>query len=550
MTYRLLLSFFVFFLLVINSCSKKDSTPPPNPAPIPGCTNNTMPANGSTLSGTSLTLSWTAVSGATAYDIYLGINSVPTTIIASNVSGTTYSHTLPAPSGNVTYYWYVVPKNASGAATGCATSVTSFIHSPAPPPVPGCSLNSAPANNSFTTSTSIALSWSAVTNATGYDVYFGTSPLPVSTIATNVTGTSYNHTIPVTPLSTTYYWYVVPKNASGSATGCTSSITSFTYTVIQPPAPFGYYVVGYFPSYRNLTEVPDVKFRMTNVVVYAFYAVNGTGGLSAPASPSASLVAVRDKARTNNAKVFLGINDGSGDGKTNFRNMAATAAGRTNFIREVMNAVRVNNLDGVDMDWEFPTTTDGTDTTFTLLIKELSDSLHRDGRYYLSAAITAGKYAGGIRDAVRNEIFPYVDLFNVMAYDDFSPTVPYKHHSDYTLAQTCLNYWLNTRGMPASKCVLGLPAYGRPSGITQTNTVLSYKAILAQAGNPQYDSAVVTAGGFTNYTIYYNGQYTVKRKAKLAKDMANGVMMWEKWQDAPDNNSLLKAACDTVGRTY
>ena len=80
--------------------------------------------------------------------------------------------------------------------------------------------------------------------------------------------------------------------------------------------------------------------------------------------------------------------------------------------------------------------------------------------------------------------------------------------------------------------------------------MLTYKTILSQGGNPQYDSAVVTAGGFTNYTIYYNGQYTVKRKAKLAKDIANGVMMWEKWQDDPGVNSLLKAACDTVGRAY
>jgi hypothetical protein len=42
----------------------------------------------------------------------------------------------------------------------------------------------------------------------------------------------------------------------------------------------------------------------------------------------------------------------------------------------------------------------------------------------------------------------------------------------------------------------------------------------------------------------------VKRKAKLAKDIAAGVMFWEKWQDAPDAHSLLKAACDTVGRSY
>ncbi len=425
--------------------------------------------------------------------------------------------------------------------------------SPNPPSgstVPGCASNSSPANGAFVSSGSLTLSWTAVTGATGYDVYLGASAASASVIATNVPGTSYNYTVPAFFQSQPLFWYVQPRNTTGAAPGCNSTVTFFTATVIQTPFPFGYYVVGYFPSYRNLSEVPDVKFRMTNCVVYAFYGVNSSGILSAPASPAASLTAVRDKARTNNSKVLLGINDGSGDGKTNFKNMASTATGRNNFIKDVMNTVRANNLDGIDMDWEFPTTTDGTDATFTLLMKELSDSLHRDGRYYLSAAITAGKYAGGIRDAIRNEIFSYVDFFNIMAYDDFNTTVPYKHHSDYTLATVCLNYWLNTRSMPASKAVLGLPAYGRPSGITQSNTVLTYKTILSQGGNPQYDSAIVTAGGFTNYTIYYNGQYTVKRKAKLAKDIANGVMLWEKWQDAIDNNSLLKAACDTIGRTY
>ena len=319
--------------------------------------------------------------------------------------------------------------------------------------------------------------------------------------------------------------------------------------VIQPPPAFGFYVVGYFPSYRNIADVPDVKFRMCNVVNYAFFGVNASGLLTVN-DGGGTLQAVISKAKNNNAKIFLSINDGSGDGKTNFRNMATTAAGRNNFIRDVMNKVRQYAFNGVDIDWEFPTTADGTDATFTLLMKELSDSLHRDAKYYLTAAITAGKYAGGIRDAIHNELFSYVDWLNVMAYDDFSTTLPYKQHSDYNLAVTCLNYWLTTRGMPPQKCVLGFPAYGRPSGITQGGTVLSYRAILGQGGSPQSDSAIVSAGSFTNYTIYYNGQPTVKKKAILAKQIANGVMMWEKWQDAPDNSSLLKAACDTVGRPY
>lgn len=317
---------------------------------------------------------------------------------------------------------------------------------------------------------------------------------------------------------------------------------------IQAPPPFGFYVVGYFPSYRNINDVPDVKFRMCNVVNYAFLSVSASGGLTIN-SPS-NFAAVISKAKANNAKIFASINDGSGDGKTYFKNMAATAASRNSFVKVVMNTVRQYNLDGIDVDWEFPTTSDGSDITFTLLMKELSDSLHRDAKYYITAAITAGKYAGGIRDAIKNELFTYVDWFNVMAYDDFSTSTPYRHHSDYNLSVTCLNYWVNTRGMPASKFVLGLPAYGRPSGITQSGTVKGFREILAMGGNSQSDSAVISAGGFTNYTIYYNGQPTVKKKTMLAKQSGNGVMFWEKWHDAPDTHSLLKAACDTIGRSY
>ena len=87
--------------------------------------------------------------------------------------------------------------------------------------------------------------------------------------------------------------------------------------------------------------------------------------------------------------------------------------------------------------------------------------------------------------------------------------------------------------------------------MTQTGNIVTYNGVLTQGGDPQYDSAMVTTSATpTPFKVYYNGQYTTKRKAKLAKDIANGVMFWEKGQDAMDNNSLLKAACDTVGRSY
>ena len=416
------------------------------------------------------------------------------------------------------------------------------------PAIPPCTTTLSPALGAEIKSGSvITLSWNAASGATYYDVYLGITNSPSTIISSNVTATSISYTVPAA-VSSTYYWYVQPKNSAGSATGCQSSVSSFSAIVIQAPPAFGFYVVGYFPNYRNLADVPDVKFRMCNVVNYAFFNVNSSGTLTV--NNAALVPQVITKAKTNNAKVFVSINDGAAG---NFKNMAATSIGRNNFIKDVMNNVRLFGFDGVDIDWEFPNTADGTDITFAELIRELSDSLHRDAKYYLSVAITSGKYAGIYRDAIKTEVFSYADIFNVMAYDDFNTTVMYKQHSDYPLAVTALNYWLTTRGMPKEKCVLGFPAYGRPSGITQSSTVISYRTIITTyGGSSQSDSAVITGNPSypASYTVYYNGQPTVKLKTILAKQRANGVMMWEKWNDAPDANSLLKAACDTIGRVY
>ncbi len=326
----------------------------------------------------------------------------------------------------------------------------------------------------------------------------------------------------------------------------TTPVTPPTPPVIAPPPAFGFYVVGYFPSYRDPATVPDVKFKMCNVINYAFANVNSAGGVTL-ASPTV-LTAVRAKAKNNGAKVFISLAGST----TDWKNMAATQTGRTNYIKQVMDIVRNYGLDGVDVDWEFPSTSDGTDVTYTALMKELSDSCHLGSKYYLTTALTSGKYVGSYTNAISSTLWTgnYVDFFNIMAYDDFNTTVAYKHHSDYALSQVCLNYWITTRGIPASKVVLGIPAYGRPSGITQTGTILTYSGILGQGGSAQSDSAVVTAGGYTNYKIYYNGQPTAKRKAMLAKNTAGGVMMWEKAQDSHDVTSLLKAVCDTIGRSY
>ncbi|MGB3006554.1 MAG: hypothetical protein WBC06_08605, partial [Chitinophagaceae bacterium] len=82
---RFFLSIIFVSVLIMQSCSKKGGTnPPPSPTPtVPGCATNTAPANGTFVSAGALSLTWTAVSGATGYDVYLGTTASSASVIAS-----------------------------------------------------------------------------------------------------------------------------------------------------------------------------------------------------------------------------------------------------------------------------------------------------------------------------------------------------------------------------------------------------------------------------------------------------------------------------------
>ncbi|MFY7707233.1 MAG: MopE-related protein [Flavobacteriales bacterium] len=89
----------------------------------PAAATTPTPANNATNvcyagGGVVNSVSWTAVAGATSYDVYFGAGSLPGSV-TSNVATNTYSTgTL---SASTTYFWQVVAKNACGDAVGSAT---------------------------------------------------------------------------------------------------------------------------------------------------------------------------------------------------------------------------------------------------------------------------------------------------------------------------------------------------------------------------------------------------------------------------------------------
>ena len=88
-----------------------------------------FPLNGASGIATSSSLSWSALTGATSYDVYFGTGNPP---FAGNVSGNSWP--ISGASPNVTYTWRVVAKN--GTATLRSSDSWSFTTAGGSPPPP------------------------------------------------------------------------------------------------------------------------------------------------------------------------------------------------------------------------------------------------------------------------------------------------------------------------------------------------------------------------------------------------------------------------------
>lgn len=243
-----------------------------------------------------------------------------------------------------------------------------------------------------------------------------------------------------------------------AALGVFISCSSVKAEKRQTSAPDSKVVVAYVTSWSEVMPEPQY---MTHIN-YAFGHVNETfNGVKVDNEERLRQI-VALKQQKPELKVLLSI---GGWGSGRFSEMVANDKYRRAFAKDCQRIVKEFGLDGIDIDWEYPTSSaagisSSPDDTknFTLLMRDIRKAIGKKKQLTL-ATVASGEYIDF------PAILPYIDFVNIMSYDMASAP---KHHSALFRSENSGNITGAEAvaahlkaGVPASRLVMGMPFYGR-----------------------------------------------------------------------------------------
>ena len=217
-------------------------------------------------------------------------------------------------------------------------------------------------------------------------------------------------------------------------------------------------VIAYVTSWSEVMPNPSLVTHIN----YAFGHVNDSfnGVRINNEERFKQIIALKEKAP--HLKVLLSI---GGWGSGRFSEMAGDEQNRLSFAKDCQRVVQEFGLDGIDLDWEYPTSSaagissspDDTDN-FTLLVRDIRQAIGKD-KLLTMASVSSARYVNF--RAILNDL----DFVNIMSYD--MANAP-RHHSTLYRASisgrmTCddaVKAHIDS-GVPANRLVLGMPFYGR-----------------------------------------------------------------------------------------
>jgi chitinase len=248
-------------------------------------------------------------------------------------------------------------------------------------------------------------------------------------------------------------------------------------------------IVAYVFPRDNLLRDGEIAALKLTRINYAFANIKDgriVNGFAHDDQNLASLVALKQTNPTLTVLVSVGGWLWSGG----FSDMSRNRQSRAVFISSVVDFISRHQLDGVDIDWEYPGLPGAENhfrvedkQNYTLLLKELRkrfDQLEKELHRRLYVTIATGASSEFLAHTEMNKVKKFVDTVNLMAYDYYEPdsdAITGHHAPLYTnpadpkkISDDNSVQEYEMAGVPAAKIVLGVPFYGHSWGqVPETN---------------------------------------------------------------------------------
>jgi chitinase len=277
------------------------------------------------------------------------------------------------------------------------------------------------------------------------------------------------------------------------------------------------------------------------------------------------------------------ISVGGWGGSEAFSNIASSEISRKVFADSLMNFITIHGFDGVDIDWEYPTSGQklSDKENFSLLLSVIKKTMISKGlNYILSAAVSAN-----VQDIPNmyevTALNSVCDFINVMAYDlrgswnkytgHASPLFRNPNDPEYSGSiDDVISTYINL-GLSLNKINLGIPFYGRgfagvpsmSSGLFQsfTNVPIGdsgdgtyiYQNIMSKNMSIMWDPLSKSSWAYNSneqngLMISFDNSQAVKHKSLFViEKRIGGIMIWDLSGDMP--NGFGDRLIDTIFST-
>ncbi len=189
-------------------------------------------------------------------------------------------------------------------------------------------------------------------------------------------------------------------------------------------------VIAYVFPRDHILQPGEIEARKLTRINYAFANIQDGRIVAANAVDAPDLAAlVALKKENPSLQVLISVGGWLWSG--NFSDMALTPESRSRFIESAVAFVEHSNLDGLDIDWEYPGQSgagnrfrpeDG--RNYTLLLAEFRRRFDREERRLgrpLLLSIAVGSSDAFLQHTEMREVARFVDSVNLMAYDYYEP---------------------------------------------------------------------------------------------------------------------------------